>query len=67
MTTSGGKSPGAARARELVQAFEALFEKPLAPQPDNFAWRIETVSDLIVFQALGSQEHYLCPLHLKIR
>src|SRR5260370_6277425 len=55
-TTSGGKDPGAARARAFLQAREALLEKALAPQADHFAPGRQRRGDLIVGQALRDRK-----------
>ena len=64
--TSGGKSPGSARALALLQASQAFFEEPLAPLADDLPSGVEAAGDFIVAQALGSQKNHLCPDHLKI-
>src|SRR5271169_5607599 len=47
-TTSGGKSPGSARAHLIFQARKALFKKALAPQTHDFAASMQARSDLVV-------------------
>src|SRR5437867_5578520 len=60
-TTSGGKSPGSARASLMLQRGQTLFEKGLAPQAHDFAPRMQARRDLVVAQALGSKEDHLGP------
>src|SRR5450756_2540228 len=66
-TTSGGKSPGATRARLILQPRQALFEKALAPQAHDFAPRMQGRRDLVVAQALGREEDHLGANDLIIR
>jgi hypothetical protein len=66
-TTSGGKSPGSARASLILQACQALFEKALAPQAHDFAPRMQARSDLVVAQAVGGEEDHLGSYDLIIR
>jgi hypothetical protein len=64
--TSGGKSPGAARALALLQASQAFFEEPLAPLADDLPSSVEAAGDFIVAQAPGSQQNHLRSDYLKI-
>ena len=64
--TSGGKSPGSARALALLQAGQAFFEEPLAPLADDLPSSVEPSSDFIVAEALGGQENHLRSDYLKI-
>jgi hypothetical protein len=54
-TSSGGKNPGAARAKEFFRAGETVFEQALAPSADDLAPGVETSNDLIVGQAFGGK------------
>jgi hypothetical protein len=66
-TSSGGKNPGAARAREFLQASEPVFEETLAPHADDLAPGVEPSGDLIVGQALGGKQDHSGADHLGIR
>jgi hypothetical protein len=65
-TSSGGKNPGATRARVFLQARQSIFKEPLAPQADDLAAGIEASGDSIVGPACGGEEDHLGPDHLKI-
>jgi hypothetical protein len=67
ITTSGGKNPGATRAILIRKPRQALFKETLPPEADNFSFRIQSVSNLVVPQSLCSKEDDLCTLNLKIR
>jgi hypothetical protein len=64
---SGGKSPGAARARTFLQPRQALLIESLAPQADDLSSRLETTRDLVVLYALGGKQDHSGALNLKIR
>src|SRR5271169_558428 len=66
-TTSGGKSPGSARASLILQSGQALFEKAFAPQAHDFAARMQARSNLVVAQAIGGEEDHLGSHDLIIR
>lgn len=66
-TTSGGKSPGAPRARTFLQARQTFFEEAFAPVAHDLPWRMEILSDLFVFPPFrGEQDHFGAD-NLKIR
>jgi hypothetical protein len=66
-TSSGGKNPGAARAREFFQAGETVFEETLAPHADDFAPGVEPSGDLIVGQSFGREQDHPGADYLEIR
>jgi hypothetical protein len=66
-TSSGGKSPGAARAGKLFQPAEAFVEEAFAPLADNFAARIQPSRNDVVGQVFGRHEDNFGPEYLKIR
>jgi hypothetical protein len=66
-TSSGGKNPGAARARQFVQAGEAVFEETLPPHADDLAPGVESGGDLIVGQAFGGKQDHSGADDLEIR
>jgi hypothetical protein len=66
-TTSGGKTPGPARAGTFLQAGKALVEEALAPEGDDFTAGPELLSNLIVRQPVGCKQHHLGTLDHKIR
>src|SRR3990172_4348551 len=66
-TSSGGKTPGAARPWTLFKACDALFKEPLSPHADDFTAGIESGCNLIVSQSLGRQKNDLGTDDLKIR
>ena len=53
-TTSGGKSPRAARSGLVAETGQAPFEEPLAPLADDLARRVEALADRLVGQAAWS-------------
>src|SRR6266576_4862478 len=55
-TSSGGKNPGSAGAGKVFQAYQSFFEEPFSPAAD----------DLVIRQALRSEEDHLGPRHNKI-
>lgn len=66
-TSSGGKNPGAAGARQFLKASEALFEETLPPHADNLAPGVEPGGNLIVGQALGGKQDHSGADDFKIR
>ena len=58
-TSSGGKNPGSAGALAVVQAGQAFFEEAFSPAADDLTSRAETVGDLIIGEALVSEEDHL--------
>ena len=66
-TTSGGKSPRAARPGLVAEAGETPFEEPLAPLADDLAWRVQTLADHLVGQAVGGVEDDPCAQNVYIR
>lgn len=65
-TTSGGKNPGAARARSFLQASQAFVEEAFAPKADHVASHGERGSDLVIGAALSGQKNHLGSEHRKI-
>src|SRR5436309_8802272 len=65
-TTSGGKKPGAARARSLLQAVQAFVEEPFAPQTDHVASHRQRGRDGVVGPPVGGQQDHLGPEDGKI-
>ena len=65
-TTSGGKNPGAARARSFLQASQAFVEEAFAPKADHVASHGERGSDLVIGAALSGQENHLGSEHRKL-
>jgi hypothetical protein len=51
----------------IVQASEALLDKPLAPQAYYLTPGGQPLRDLVIGQAFSSQQDHLCPNDLKIR
>jgi hypothetical protein len=51
----------------ILQARQALLEKALAPQAYDFAPGMKARRDLVVAQAVGSEEDHLGPNDLIIR
>ena len=66
-TSSGGKTPGPAGALRVFQAGQSFFEEPFSPATDDFASRAEPVGDLVVGEALLSEENHLGASDHKIR
>src|ERR671925_1278680 len=66
-TSSGGENPGSAGAFGVFQAGQSFFEEPFPPAADDFASRAEPVGDLIVREALLSEENHFGPRDHKIR
>jgi len=58
-TSSGGKNPGSAGTLAVFQAGQAFFEETFSPAADDLASRAETVGDLIIGEALVSEEDHL--------
>ena len=48
MRSEGGKAPGSAGARGVLQAFEALGGEPLSPLANRVAITVEFVGNLLV-------------------
>lgn len=65
-TSSGGKGPGAARARALFEPWESFTEEPLAPQANHVAPDRERSSDLVVGATLGGEQNHPGAQHLEI-
>src|SRR5579859_5622325 len=63
----GGKAHRTAPARSLLEAGEALLEEALAPFADHLPPGVEPRRDLVVIDALGSEEHQLGADDLSIR
>jgi hypothetical protein len=63
----GGKAHRTAPTRSLLEAGEALLEEALAPFADHLPSGVEPRRDLIVIDALGSEEHQLGSDDLSIR
>ena len=58
-TSSGRKNPGSAGALAVLQAGQAFFEEAFSPAADDLTSRAETVGDLIIREALVSEEDHL--------
>jgi hypothetical protein len=58
-TNSGGKNPGSARARPLVEPAQALLEEPLTPHAYDFAPVIEPLRNLVVGKTFSSKQNHL--------
>src|SRR5207253_3924553 len=65
-TSSGGESPGAARARVFVKPGYAFMEESFAPQAHHIAPDRERGGDLVVGAPLGGEQNYLGAQHLEI-
>ena len=65
-TTSGGKSPGTARARTLVESGQAFIEEAFAPQADDVAADGERGRNLVSAEALGRGQDDAGAEHLKV-
>jgi hypothetical protein len=66
-TSSGGKNPGPARAFEIFQPGQSLFEEPFSPAADDFTSGAEPVGDLIIGEAQLGEENHLGAGNHKIR
>jgi hypothetical protein len=66
-TSSGGKNPGPARAFGVLQPGQSFFEEPFSPTADDLASRAEAVGDLIIGEALLSEENHFGAGDHKIR
>jgi hypothetical protein len=62
-TSSGGKNPGSARARPLLEPAQALLEEPLTPHAYDFAPSIEPLRNFVVGKAFGSKQNHLGTHH----
>jgi hypothetical protein len=51
----------------VVQASEALLNKPLAPQAHHLTPGGQPLRDLVIGQACGGQQNHFRPNDLKIR
>jgi hypothetical protein len=58
-TNSGGKNPGSARARPLVEPAQALLEEPLTPHAYYLAPSIEPLRNFVVGEIFSSQQNHL--------
>jgi hypothetical protein len=58
-TSSGGKTPGPAGAFGIFQAGQPFFKEPFSPAADDFATSAEPIGDLIIREALLSEEDHL--------
>jgi len=58
-TSSGGKDPGAARARALFEPRESFTEEALAPQAHDIATHRKRGGDLVIRAALGGEQDHL--------
>jgi len=67
MTISGGKKRGAPAPWPLLQTDQALFEEAFSPLRYDLPWQLEPLGDLLVRQAVGSQEDNLGPHDIAIR
>jgi hypothetical protein len=63
----GGKARRPSPAGLLFQARQPLLEEPLSPLADDLPRGVETGSDLIVVQTLGSIEDHFGPNDIAIR
>ena len=66
-TTSGGKDPGPAGSRQILQGYESLLEESLAPHADDLSACTEPVGNFLVGEALVRQENHLRSNNLIIR
>jgi hypothetical protein len=66
-TSSGGKNPGSAGALAVFQTCQPFFEEAFSPAADDLASRAEAVGDLIVGEALLSEQNHLGAGDCKIR
>jgi len=62
--SSGGKTPRAACALQILDPLDALFAEAFSPAPDGLAAHLQAFSDLGVGLALGGHQHQLGSLHL---
>jgi hypothetical protein len=67
VTTRGGKSRGSTSAGTILKSREALLEEALAPLAHDGTWHVETLSDLLVLETLGGEQHDLGTHHVPIR
>jgi hypothetical protein len=58
-TSSGGKTPGSAGALAVFQTCQPFFEEAFSPAADDLASSTEAIGDLIVGEALLSEENHL--------
>jgi len=66
-TSSGGKNPGSAGALSVLQAGQTFFKEPFSPATHDLASRAQAIGNLIVRQALLSEEDHLGASNCKIR
>ena len=67
ITISGGKNRGAPAPWPLLQTGQALFEEAFSPLRYDLPWQLESLGDLLVRQAVGSQENDFGPHDITIR
>jgi hypothetical protein len=60
MTTSGGKSPGAAGTRSFLQAIESLLEESFSPKADYLTPSVKAFGDLAVADRFFSNPETGC-------
>jgi hypothetical protein len=58
-TSSGGKDPGAARARALFEPGKSFMKEALAPQAHDIAPYRERSGDLLIGATLGGEQDHL--------
>ena len=66
-TSSGGENPGSAGALSVLQAGQTFFKEPFSPATHDLASRAQAIGNLIVRQALLSEEDHLGASNCKIR
>jgi len=66
-TTRGGKTGRTAPARTLLESREAFSEEALSPFAHHRPRHVQALTDLLVVQALGGEEHDPGTDHVSIR
>jgi hypothetical protein len=64
--SSGGKTPRAAGALQILDSLDALLAEAFSPAPDGLAAHLQALSDLGVGLTFGCHQHKLGSLHLTV-
>jgi hypothetical protein len=64
--SSGGKTPRAAGALQILDSLDPLLAKAFSPAPDGLAAHLQAFSDLGVGLSFSRQQHKLGSLHLTV-
>jgi len=66
-TISGGKNPGATRARAFFQSSQTLLEETFTPHANHFTSGVQATGNFIIGEALSGKQDDLGTKHLEIR